>query len=169
MCGIAGIFSPERAHSQDDLSQTVRSMAFAIRHRGPDDAGAWVDETAGLALGHARLAILDLSAAGHQPMVGASGRYVIAFNGEVYNHLELRAELEQPGAAAYGHGEVDREGARPGHISPDLLATDESPVWRGHSDTETLLAAIGRWGLECTLQKCVGMFALALWDRDQCH
>jgi asparagine synthase (glutamine-hydrolysing) len=74
-------------------------MAFAIRHRGPDDAGAWVDASAGVALGHARLAILDLSAAGHQPMFGSGGRYVIAFNGEIYNHLELRAELEQPESA----------------------------------------------------------------------
>jgi asparagine synthase (glutamine-hydrolysing) len=94
MCGIAGFFNPNLTNSQDHLSQTVRSMAFAIRHRGPDDAGAWADASTGLALGHARLAILDLSWAGHQPMASASDRYVIAFNGEIYNHLELRAELE---------------------------------------------------------------------------
>jgi asparagine synthase (glutamine-hydrolysing) len=169
MCGIAGIFSPELAHSQDSLSETVRSMAFAIRHRGPDDAGAWVDAPAGLALGHARLAILDLSAAGHQPMVGASGRYVIAFNGEIYNHLELRAELEKLGSVTFRHGEIDGSGALPGHVSADPLIKDMRPVWRGHSDTETLLAAVERWGLEHTLQKCVGMFALALWDREQRH
>ena len=132
-------------------------MAFAIRHRGPDDAGAWADASTGLALGHARLAILDLSAAGHQPMASASDRYVIAFNGEIYNHLELRAELEQPRVGAPGPGSIER------------LAADAGIVWRGHSDTETLLAAIERWGLERTLQKCVGMFALALWDRDLRH
>ena len=132
-------------------------MAFAIRHRGPDDAGAWVDASTGLALGHARLAILDLSAAGHQPMASANDRYVIAFNGEIYNHLELRTELEQSGVGARGP-EI------PGN--PAELARH---AWRGHSDTETLLAAIERWGLEQTLQKCVGMFALALWDRDQRH
>jgi asparagine synthase (glutamine-hydrolysing) len=157
MCGIAGFFNPNLTNSQDHLSQTVRSMAFAIRHRGPDDAGAWADASTGLALGHARLAILDLSWAGHQPMASASDRYVIAFNGEIYNHLELRAELEQPGVGAPGPG------------SPEPLATDARIVWRGHSDTETLLAAVERWGLEQTLQKCVGMFALALWDRNLGH
>ena len=157
MCGIAGIFSPTLSQSQDYLSQTVRSMAFAIRHRGPDDAGAWADGSTGLALGHARLAILDLSAAGHQPMASASDRYVIAFNGEIYNHLALRAELEKPRANA------------PGHDGPEPLATDARPAWRGHSDTETLLAAIERWGLEQALRKCVGMFALALWDRNLGH
>jgi asparagine synthase (glutamine-hydrolysing) len=94
MCGIAGFFSPTLTQSQGRLSQTVRPMAFAIRHRGPDDAGAWVDTSAGLALGHARharLVILDLSAAGHQPMVGASDRYAIDFYDEISNHLELRA------------------------------------------------------------------------------
>ena len=135
----------------------IRSMAFAIRQRGPDDLGAWADPSTGVALGHARLAIIDLSAAGHQPMVSASDRYVIAFNGEIYNHLELRAELEQSGAATLGH------------VSIDTDANFARPVWRGHSDTETLLASIERWGLEKTLQKCVGMFALALWDRDLSH
>lgn len=113
-------------------------MAAALAHRGPDDAGVWLDPASGLALGHRRLAILDLSAAGHQPMASASGRVVIAFNGEIYNHLELRRELEAAGLA---------------------------PPWRGHSDTETLLAAVEAWGLEASLQRCRGMFALALWDR----
>jgi asparagine synthase (glutamine-hydrolysing) len=90
MCGIAGFFSPTLTQSQGRLSQTVRPMAFAIRHRGPDDAGAWVDTSAGLALGHARPAILDLSADVHQPMVGVSDRYAIAFCDEISNHLELR-------------------------------------------------------------------------------
>lgn len=113
-------------------------MADTIFHRGPDDCGAWVDEHAGLALGHRRLSILDLSPAGHQPMHSACSRYVIAFNGEVYNHLNLRRELEAEGGA---------------------------PAWRGHSDTETLLACFAAWGVETTLKATVGMFALALWDR----
>ena len=114
-------------------------MADAIAHRGPDDAGVWCDPAAGLALAHRRLAILDLSPAGHQPMASATGRYVIAFNGEIYNHQALRRELE-------GAGLLQRP-------------------WRGHSDTETLLAAIEAWGLEAALQRCAGMAALALWDR----
>ena len=114
-------------------------MAAAIAHRGPDDSGVWCDPGAGLAFAHQRLAILDLSPAGHQPMASATGRYVIAFNGEIYNHLSLRRELE-------GAGSLQRP-------------------WRGHSDTETLLAAIEAWGLEATLQRSSGMFALALWDR----
>lgn len=117
----------------------TRRMADTLIHRGPDDAGVWVDDAAGLALGHRRLAILDLSPAGHQPMVSVSGRWVIAFNGEIYNHLELRRSLESQGRA---------------------------PAWRGHSDTETLLAAIEAWGLPGALQRSVGMFALALWDRE---
>jgi len=132
-------------------------MAFEIRHRGPDDTGAWTDASKGFALGHARLAILDLSAAGHQPMVSATDRYVIAFNGEINNHLELRTELEQLRARTQGP------------VGPDSPANDSPQVWRGHSDTETLLAAIERWGVEQTLKKCVGMFALALWDRDLSH
>jgi len=115
-------------------------MAAAVAHRGPDDAGVWADPAIGIALAHQRLAILDLSAAGHQPMLSASGRYVIAFNGEIYNHRALRLELEAAGQA---------------------------PPWRGHADTETLLAAIEAWGLEPALRRCAGMWALALWDRQQ--
>lgn len=114
-------------------------MAAAISHRGPDASGFWDDPATGLALNHQRLAILDLSKAGHQPMVSASGRYVIAFNGEIYNHQSLRADLEHSGALTRG--------------------------WVGHSDTETLLSAIEAWGLVGALQGSVGMFALALWDR----
>jgi asparagine synthase (glutamine-hydrolysing) len=113
-------------------------MADTLIHRGPDDAGVWVDADAGIALAHRRLSILDLSPAGHQPMVSAAHRYVIIYNGEIYNHLELRHRLESEGRA---------------------------PAWRGHSDTETLLAAFEAWGIEKTLTRCVGMFALALWDR----
>lgn len=116
---------------------TAVAMALRIAHRGPDDSGVWVDAEAGIALAFRRLAILDLSPAGHQPMASASGRYVIVFNGEIYNHLHLREELEG----------------------------DDCVAWRGHSDTETLLAAFEAWGVETTLKKAVGMFAIALWDR----
>jgi asparagine synthase (glutamine-hydrolysing) len=114
-------------------------MIRSLVHRGPDDSGTWIDEAAGIALGHRRLSVLDLSPAGHQPMVSVSGRYVIAFNGEIYNHLEIRQSLE---------------------------ATLAGPTWRGHSDTETLLAGFERWGIESTLKKASGMFAFALWDRE---
>ena len=138
MCGVAGFILANPVASTEVLHATARTLALALRHRGPDDSGTWVDADAGLALGHARLAILDLSPAGHQPMVSASGRYVIAFNGEIYNHLELRVDLEAAGAA---------------------------PTWRGHADTETLLAGVESWGVEASLRRCVGMFAFALWDR----
>jgi asparagine synthase (glutamine-hydrolysing) len=113
-------------------------MTDAIVHRGPDDSGAWVDEAHGVALGHRRLSIVDLSPAGHQPMTSSSARYVIVFNGEIYNYRELRADLEQG---------------------------RQAPVWRGHSDTEVLLAAIEAWGLQGAVTRAVGMFAFALWDR----
>jgi asparagine synthase (glutamine-hydrolysing) len=140
MCGFAGLWHSNPA-SAEVLQGQARAMADAISHRGPDDAGVWADPAAGVALAHRRLAILDLSPAGHQPMLSASGRYVIAFNGEIYNHLPIRRELEKAGLL----------------LQP----------WRGHSDTETLLVAIEAWGLEATLPRCAGMFALALWDRQQ--
>ncbi len=112
-------------------------MALAIAHRGPDDGGVWADDSAGICLSHRRLSIVDLSAAGHQPMHSASQRYVMAFNGEIYNHMKLRTALEAQG---------------------------RSTPWRGHSDTETLLASCEAWGIEATLHKTVGMFAFALWD-----
>jgi len=112
-------------------------MTQRLAHRGPDDAGVWHDPTANVALGFRRLSIIDTSAAGHQPMHSASGRYTIAYNGEVYNFKCIRAELEKSG---------------------------NSPAWRGHSDTEVMLAAIEAWGLEASLQRFVGMFAIALWD-----
>jgi asparagine synthase (glutamine-hydrolysing) len=138
MCGIAGLWRFSCGPSSE-LEHQVRAMAEAIDRRGPDDHGVWCAEEHSLALAHQRLAILDLSPAGHQPTASASGRYVIAFNGEIYNHLELRQELERAGLV-------------------------RGP-WRGHADTETLLAAIEASGLEAALQRCVGMFALALWDR----
>lgn len=149
MCGLSGFFMP--AGLAANAGGVARRMADAITHRGPDDAGVWVDEAAGIALAHRRLSILDLSPAGHQPMASSSGRYVIAFNGEIYNHLDLRAEL-----AKVGSDETPRS------QSPGGAAR----FWRGHSDTETLLAAFEAWGIEATLKKCVGMFALALWDRE---
>jgi len=136
MCGFAGFY--RNSHLQADASACAANMADRIAHRGPDDSGVWTDDAAGIALAHRRLSIVDLSAAGHQPMLSASGRWVLAYNGEVYNHLELRKRLEREGAA---------------------------PSWRGHSDTETLLAAIEAWGVDETLKRSVGMFALALWDR----
>jgi asparagine synthase (glutamine-hydrolysing) len=137
MCGIAGLCVPSNSSIMAD-QHLAGKMGAAIRHRGPDDAGVWASPELGLALAHRRLAVLDLSAAGHQPMHSVSGRYVIAFNGEIYNHLSLRRELDVAGLA---------------------------PHWRGHADTETLLAAIEAWGLEAALQRCTGMWALALVDR----
>ena len=144
MCGIAGLFGQLRP----ELSSTVERMVASIRYRGPDDSGVWCDERVGIGLGHARLSILDLSPEGHQPMVSASGRYVIVFNGEIYNHLELRRGL----------------GNSP-HLQPLTQREPGAKPWRGHSDTETLLASIEVWGIEATLKKSVGMFAIALWDR----
>ena len=120
------------------MTALVRRMAARVRHRGPDDEGEWVDAQAGIALGHRRLSIVDLSVQGHQPMVSHTGRYVLAYNGEIYNHSLLRAELEASGTTL---------------------------PWRGLSDTETALAAIERWGLEVALPRLNGMFAFALWDR----
>lgn len=139
MCGFAGVLL-ETGRGKTEIEDLVLRMAQAIGHRGPDDSGAWVDAAAQVALSHRRLSVVDLSSAGHQPMASASGRYVIAFNGEIYNHLELRAELQNAGAAA---------------------------AWRGHSDTETLLAAFEQWGMEATLRKAAGMFAFALWDTQE--
>ena len=149
MCGLTGFWQPSN-FSAEAAQAIAEKMADRISHRGPDDAGVWVDESAGIALAHRRLSILDLSLAGHQPLVSASGRYVIVFNGEIYNHLDLRRELEQipPNPSLTMWGEV-------------------IPLWCGHSDTETLLAGFEAWGIEATLRKTVGMFAIALWDREE--
>lgn len=141
MCGIAGFYDPRRYTS--DPSGALAAMVAPLTHRGPDDSGIWQDYRHGIALGHRRLSILDLSSTGHQPMSSACGRFVIAFNGEIYNHLEIREELKRLNAIPQGG-------------------------WRGHTDTETLLAAIYAWGLQKTLVKTVGMFALAVWDKDEC-
>ena len=134
MCGLAGflVAGGFQASSEHSLQQ----MLAAIAHRGPDGRGEWLDHEVGIALGSCRLAILDLSPLGHMPMVSATGRFVIAYNGEIYNFADLRQELEHIGHA-----------------------------FRGHSDTEVLLAAIECWGLEAAITRSVGMFAFALWDR----
>ena len=137
MCGIAGAWIASTSRSPDELGDIVGRMAAAIAHRGPDAQAVWVDGESGVGLGHRRLSIIDLSEAGAQPMRSASGRFTIVFNGEIYNHPELREALEQSG---------------------------DAPAWRGHSDTETLLALIDRFGLDEALKRSFGMFALALWD-----
>lgn len=137
MCGLTGFLDPA-AFTPCDAESRIRAMTACLQHRGPDAQNTWIGE--GIALGHRRLAILELSEAGAQPMESACGRYVIAFNGEIYNHADLRRELEGIGAA---------------------------PQWRGHSDTETLLAAIACRGLDETLRRAAGMFAIALWDRKE--
>jgi asparagine synthase (glutamine-hydrolysing) len=135
VCGIAGVLDPLGATPGHDLGHLARAMADRLRHRGPDSGGVWVDETAGIAFGHRRLSILDLSPHGAQPMHSRCGRYTLVFNGEIYNHGHLRASLEEVGVR-----------------------------FRGHSDTEVLLAAVAKWGLETALERSNGMFALALWD-----
>ncbi|MGH8579192.1 MAG: asparagine synthase (glutamine-hydrolyzing) [Gammaproteobacteria bacterium] len=148
MCGLAGFVNAESASPPEEMSAVAREMANRLNHRGPDDFGVWVDSATGVALGHRRLSILDLSPQGHQPMLSACGRYVIVFNGEIYNHQELRQELE---CSFFPHPfPVTRVGA----------------TWRGHSDTEVMLAAIRRWGLEAAIGKFVGMFAFVFWDRE---
>lgn len=137
MCGIAGFFSPTRL--APEAAGVARAMGDRLRHRGPDGRDEWLDPEAGIALAHRRLAIVDLTPSGAQPMASADGRWVIAFNGEIYNHPALRRQLEEE---------------------------ERAPAWRGHSDTEVLLAAIVAWGLETAIRRTVGMFAIALWDRE---
>ena len=137
MCGIAGLLIPGSSDA-DGITVILQNMTRSLAHRGPDAEGYWTEGA--VALGHRRLSILDLSDAGAQPMRSESGRYVIVFNGEIYNHLNMRRDLAVDGAA---------------------------PDWRGHSDTETLLAGITHWGLDETLQRAKGMFTLALWDRSE--
>jgi len=133
MCGLAGLLHVGAL----DLGALVSHMTASIRYRGPDACGIWCDPTIGLALGHARLSILDLSVEGHQPMCSVSGRFVLSYNGEVYNFSDLRSELEAMGTK-----------------------------FRGHSDTEVMLAAFEAWGIEKSVERFVGMFAFVLWDRE---
>lgn len=134
MCGLSGFIGP--AGENAALADVARAMIDALRHRGPDDQGVWVDAEAGVGLSHARLSIIDLSPAGNQPMVSASGRYVIVYNGEVYDTAGLRAELEAKGVR-----------------------------FRGHSDTEIILESCAMFGVAATTRRLIGMFAFALWDR----
>ncbi len=138
MCGIAGFLDLKRQTGAEDLAAEARSMADALIHRGPDSGGEWTDAAAGVAFSFRRLAIIDLSAAGDQPMSSANGRYVIVFNGEIYNFRELRTELGAAGCQ-----------------------------FRGDSDTEVMLEGFAHWGIEKTVKRLVGMFAFALWDRDE--
>lgn len=137
MCGIAGFFQGHMFSSRDEIQNCLKKMTDSIGHRGPDSDGLWYDLDNKIALGHRRLAILDLSESGHQPMLSDDDRYVIAFNGEIYNHLEIRQEIE---------------------------SSIPTIIWKGHSDTETLLKAIQVFGWENTLSKLIGMFAIVLWD-----
>ena len=137
MCGIVGLADVSGSAAQS-LTEVVEGMSACLAHRGPSDHGSWVDADAGIALGHRRLSILDLSSSGHQPMLSPNGRFVLSYNGEVYNHFALRRELE-----SRGHR------------------------FHGTSDTETLVSAFAEWGIRATLERAVGMFALAVWDRER--
>src|SRR5581483_7952135 len=136
MCGIAGLFDLKQESGAEELCGLASRMANCLHHRGPDGHGVWVDAEVGIALGHTRLAIIDLSPAGAQPMVSSCGRFVISYNGEVYNATELRAELEAAGRK-----------------------------FRGHSDTEVMVEGFAAWGVSRTLERLIGMFAFAAWDR----
>src|SRR4051812_18410064 len=136
MCGIAGILTWKPT---TQLGSLVSTMTDALAHRGPDGAGDWIDDAAGVGLGHRRLAVIDTSDRGHQPMTSDSGRLVITCNGTIYNFAALRRELERAGLKS---------------------------AWRGHSDTEVLLACFDHWGIEPTLKRAIGMFAIAVWDRE---
>jgi asparagine synthase (glutamine-hydrolysing) len=137
MCGIAGLWDQRaRSGGPDALGHVAQRMTASMLHRGPDAGDVWCDAQAGLALGHRRLSIIDLTPTGAQPMVSSCGRFVISFNGEVYNFAEIRPELEALGRR-----------------------------FRGHSDTEVIVEAAAEWGVESTVKRLVGMFAMALWDR----
>ena len=135
MCGLTGFLNAARNQTADQMRAIVGSMAETIHNRGPDDTGTWCDPSTGIALGFKRLSIVDLSAAGHQPMASSCGRFVMAYNGEIYNHAALRKELVAKGRS-----------------------------FRGHSDTETLVESFAEWGITATIERCIGMFAFAVWD-----
>ena len=138
MCGIAGLIDLKRQLDGNELALQAKHMAASIRHRGPDTGGQWTDSQSGLALSFRRLAIIDLTQTGHQPMLSGNKRYAIVFNGEIYNFQELRAELVEQGV-----------------------------TFNGTSDTEVMLEGFGRWGVEETVKRLIGMFAVALWDREE--
>jgi asparagine synthase (glutamine-hydrolysing) len=141
MCGLTGFLGGPLALVRDEAEALLSRMGDAIIHRGPDSGGVWSDPACAIGLAHRRLSIVDLSAAGAQPMVSHSGRYVIAFNGEIYNHLRIREALERDGLTGV--------------------------PWRGSSDTETFLCGLEAWGLVPMLRRSIGMFALAVWDRQE--
>ncbi|WP_418320789.1 asparagine synthase (glutamine-hydrolyzing) [Piscinibacter sakaiensis] len=136
MCGIAGFLTGATRWGNGAIPTVLGAMGDAIRHRGPDDKGAWFDADHGIGLAHRRLSIVDLSPGGHQPMAAADGRFVVVFNGEIYNHLDLRQDLEAVGCR-----------------------------FRSASDTEVLVEAIAHWGVFKTCERLLGMFAFAVWDR----
>ena len=138
MCGFTGFISSSNSFDSDYQYLMLKRMTNTLIHRGPDDSGFWMDPVNKIGLGHRRLAVLDLTETGHQPMISHSGNYVLIFNGEIYNHLSLRKELN---------------------------SYKKSPTWKGSSDTETLLAGFEYWGVENTLNSCEGMFSFALWCR----
>ena len=138
MCGLAGFLNVSRNQTADQMLSIVGRMADTLQHRGPDDGGTWCNAAAGIGLGFRRLSILDLSPLGHQPMISSCGRFVIAFNGEIYNHDELRIELAAEGRS-----------------------------FRGRSDTEVLVEGFAKWGIEPTIKRCLGMFAIAAWDHQR--
>lgn len=137
MCGFAGFLSKNSISENSHV--LLKEMGMAIEHRGPDSAGEWFDTASKIGLSHRRLAIVDLSKAGHQPMFSTSQRFVLSYNGEIYNHLDLRNELEKEGITS---------------------------KWHGHSDTETLLAGFEHWGIRLTIEKSIGMFAFSVWDKE---
>ena len=137
MCGIAGFIDCSAVRNSDEMKENILRMTQVLVHRGPDDSGVWVNRDNGICFGHRRLSIIDLSASGHQPMESLSGRYIIVFNGEIYNFAEIKSKLE---------AEADYS-------------------WRGHSDTEVILEAVNRWGINEALGYFNGMFAFALFDR----
>jgi asparagine synthase (glutamine-hydrolysing) len=139
MCGFVGIVQ-QVEQNYEQMQRNLRCMSDILAHRGPDGEGIWIDTEAGVGFGHRRLAVIDLSAAGHQPMISNSERYIISYNGEIYNFISIKKELDSAGSEL---------------------------SWRGHSDTEVILAAVEYWGIEKTLSKLVGMFAFSLWDKQQ--
>ena len=134
MCGITGIFGSLK---KEEFDSSIYKMTSVLTHRGPDDGGVLVDADNNIAFGHRRLSIIDLSIAGHQPMSSSCGRFTVVFNGEIYNHLKIRSELDVSGSGI---------------------------LWKGRSDTETLVAAFSEWGVDKTLKRLSGMFAIAIWD-----
>jgi asparagine synthase (glutamine-hydrolysing) len=145
MCGIAGIFS---YRINKDIKDRVKHMTGKLQHRGPDDSGIWLDFESAIAIGHRRLSVIDTSNSGHQPMCSQCGQYIIAFNGEIYNHLSLRKELNKTDAYQKIEGVANKF------------------KWKGRSDTETLLEYISKFGVNKALKASTGMFSFALWD---CH